>query len=592
MANLRQLLCYLPLFKQKKCYFSRHIQFVLMKKFLGTCILFLAVTGAWAQDTNPSSTNTEDKGQFSGNFQSNFNAYVKDSAIGANTTQYERELSSADAWLFLNYKYKGINFSMRYDVFNNTPLFDPFVAYSGSGIGFWQVSKDIEKFNITVGNFYDQFGTGLVYRGYEDRNIGIDYSILGARVIYTVSDNTKLKAFTGQQKFRFDRRVQIVKGVNLEHRINFKDKVTFDLGGSLVNRTIDQTTMNSIASTINSYAIEKRFVPTYNTFASNFYSTVRYKKIAWYLEYANKTPEALMGQDLQLFKGRGDIYYTSLSYSTKGFGVTGQYRRIKNFQFRTSPLETSPYPSDQALVNYLPALTRQNTYRLLARYNAVVQELGENTFQVELTYKPNKKTNVNFNTSMVTNLKGVDLAGGKVGNLYNDTANVFFREYYIDVTHKFTPKLKVMAGMQVIGYNQTILEKKANAPYVHAFTPFGEVTYKFNSTRSLRIEAQYMMTKQDLGNLANVLIEYNVAPYWSFSIADMVNTKHGALNEPKSGQKFKFVHYYNFFAAYTYKTTRITAAWLKQVAGVNCTGGVCRVEPAFSGARLTLTTNF
>ena len=28
------------------------------------------------------------------------------------------------------------------------------------------------------------------------------------------------------------------------------------------------------------------------------------------------------------------------------------------------------------------------------------------------------------------------------------------------------------------------------------------------------------------------------------------------------------------------------------VAGVNCTGGICRIEPAFSGVRFTLTTNF
>ena len=57
---------------------------------------------AFAQVTTPSLTdqnNYEEKGQFSGNFQSNFQAYVKDSAIGANTTQYEKELSSADAWL-------------------------------------------------------------------------------------------------------------------------------------------------------------------------------------------------------------------------------------------------------------------------------------------------------------------------------------------------------------------------------------------------------------------------------------------------------------------------------------------------------------
>ena len=45
-----------------------------------------------------------DKGEFSGNFQTTNQFYVRDSAIGATTTQYQKELSSADAWLLLNYK--------------------------------------------------------------------------------------------------------------------------------------------------------------------------------------------------------------------------------------------------------------------------------------------------------------------------------------------------------------------------------------------------------------------------------------------------------------------------------------------------------
>ena len=566
----------------------------MVKKFTAIWLMSFISTCVFSQVTAPSLTAqnvTEDKGQFSGNFQSNFQAYVKDSAIGANTTQYEKELSSADAWLFLNYKYLGFNFSLRYDVFNNTPLFDPFRAYTQSGVGYWQVSKDIEKFNITVGNFYDQFGSGIVFRAFEDRNIGIDYSIMGARVVYNPTENTRIKAFTGQQKFLFDRRTPVIKGINLEHRINISENFVADLGASFVNRTIDQSTMNTIASTINSYAIEDRFDPKYNVFAYNGFTTLSVKNYRLYFEYTKKTPEALMGLDQRLFKASGDVYYTSLSYSTKGVGISAQYRRINNFQFRTSPLETSPLPSYGALINYLPALTRQNTYRLLARYNAVMQELGENAAQLEMTFKPNKKWQINLNAAATTTLTGIDFKRG-IDVLQWDTTTRLFREFYIDVVHKVNNNLKIMGGVQIIGYNQTTFELKADAPFVQAFTPFGEITYKLTPQRSLRIEGQYLMTKQDLGNLANLLVEFNVAPDWSFSVSDMVNIKYGALNKPIAGEKFKLIHYYNFFVSYTHKTTRITAAWLKQVAGVNCTGGVCRVEPAFSGARVTLSTNF
>lgn len=555
------------------------------------CFLLAGTTKAQVNTPGlPANENAqEEKGQFSGNFQTNNQFYVRDNKIGANTTQYLRELSSTDAWLFLNYKIKGFNFSLRYDVFNNSPLFDPQQAYTNSGIGYWQVSKDLDQFNFTVGYFYDQFGTGMVFRSYEDRNLGIDFAIQGARVIYNASENTRIKAFTGQQKFRFDKRTPVIKGVNIEHRIPVNDNFNTEFGASVVNRTIDQGTMNTIASTINSYALEDRFNPTYNVYVWNIYNTLNYKKFTLYLEYDRKTPEAIMNAASRLEKRGGDIYYTSLSYSSKGIGINAQYKRIDHFPFRTSPLEVNPSPANNALVNYLPSLTRQNTYRLLARYNAVVQELGENAMQLELTLKPVKSTQININGSLVTTLAGVDFKNMEF--TWNNNTRLF-RELYIDVNHKFNKSFKAMAGIQFIGYNQTTFELKPNAPFVEAFTPFGEVTYKFNKTQSIRVEGQYLVTEQDLGHLVNGAVEFNVAPHWSFSVGDMVNTKPGALNKPNAGEKFEFIHYYNFFGSYTYKTTRLTAGWLKQVQGVNCTGGVCRVEPAFSGARVTLTTNF
>lgn len=527
-----------------------------------------------------------DRGEFSGNFQTNNQFYVRDDRIGANTTQYKHELSSTDAWLFLNYKIKGFNFMLRYDLFNNSPLFNPQQAYSDQGIGFWQISKDLDKFNFTIGYFYDQFGTGMVFRSYEDRNIGIDFAIAGARVIYNASENTRIKAFTGKQKYRFGFRDAIVKGANIEHRIVFNEKVNTEFGASIVNRTLDPNTMASVAALINSYPLEKRFDPTYNVFAANIYNTLNYKNFTLFLEYDRKTPESIMDYDNTLVKKGGDIYYASLSYSTKGIGINAQYKRIESFPLKTSPLETQPSPNN-AVINYLPSLTRQNTYRLLARYNAVVQELGENAMQLELTLKPSKTTQFNINGSLVTKLAGLSSKGLN----WNDSTRLF-RELYVDASHKFSKKFKALVGIQWIGYNQQVFEAKA-APYVNALTPFGEFTYKLNNTRSLRFEWQYMHNKQDLGSFVNGLLEFNMAPHWSFAAGDLLNFEPGPVSPALApGEKFEYIHYYNFFAAYTFKATRLTAGYLKQPQGVNCTGGVCRVEPAFSGARLTLTTNF
>ncbi|MBI3235137.1 MAG: hypothetical protein HYZ42_14070 [Bacteroidetes bacterium] len=126
-------------------------------------------------------------------------------------------------------------------------------------------------------------------------------------------------------------------------------------------------------------------------------------------------------------------------------------------------------------------------------------------------------------------------------------------------------------------------------PFVHALTPFGEFNYKITKTRTIRVEWQYMHTKQDQGSFANLLIEYTAAPHWSFAAGDMVNTDPVRFDASIAKEK---LHYYQTFIAYTEKSTRFTLAFLKQLAGVNCTGGVCRVEPAFSGVRFTLSTSF
>lgn len=557
-----------------------------MKKIVFSVLALFFLTPAFAQQDSTGKSPVQDKGEFSGNFQTSNQAYMRDDRIGANTTQYKHELSSTDAWLFLNYKIKGFNFMMRYDLFNNSPLFNPQQAYSNQGIGFWQINKDVDNFNFTVGYFYDQFGTGMAFRSYEDRNIGIDFAIEGARVIYKPTENTKIKAFTGKQKFRFEVREPIIKGANIEHRIVLSENLNTELGASVVNRTIDAATMNTIAATVNSYSIDKRFDPAYNVFVGNIYNTLNYKGFTLFLEYDYKTPEAIMGSDNILVKKGGNIYYGSLSYSQKGIGINAQYKRIETFPFRTSPLETQPSPNNAA-VNYLPSLTRQNTYRLLARYNAVVQEIGENAMQLELTLKPSKKTQININGSLVTKLDGIDSKGLH----WNDSTRLF-RELYVDASHKFSTKFKMLLGIQWIGYNQAVFEAKA-APYVEAITPFGEFTYKVNRSQSLRLEWQYMHNKQDLGSFVNGLLEFNMAPHWSFAAGDLLNFKAGALNDEKTtGEAFELIHYFNLFAGYTFKATRITAGYLKQPTGVNCTGGVCRVEPAFSGARLTLSTNF
>jgi len=533
---------------------------------------------------------SQEKGEFSGNFQTNNQFYVKDSSIGANTTQYQKQLSSTDAWLLLNYKYSGYAVTLRYDLFNNSPLMNPQEAYTKSGLGMWSISKKFDKLDVTAGYFYDQIASGMIFRAYEDRNLGLDFAVQGARLRWNPTTNTSFKAFTGLQKFRFDVRPVVVKGANLEHLFEINENFSLNPGIGVVNRTIDNNTMDVIAASINNYAIENRFLPTYNVFAVSLYNTLRYKNMIWSVEYAQKSDEAIINPNTNRMElHAGKVFLTSFSYSQKGFGLNAQYRYIDKFSLRTSPLENQ----NLGMIAYLPSITKQNVYRLLARYNAFTQEFGENGLQVELSYKPKflkkHQSQINFNYSLATALNNMNLQ--TLGFSGADKRR-YFREYNIEVQHKFNKSFKLSLGYQMINYDQQLYEAKPGVPYVQSQTFFGEATYKFSPTRSLRMEGQYLTSKQDLGSFVNGLIELNIAPHYSFSIGDMVNIEPGYINKPVSGKKFELVHYYTFFGAYTYKNTRLTGGYIRQVEGVNCTGGVCRVEPAFNGVRIGLVTNF
>jgi hypothetical protein len=106
-----------------------------------------------------------------------------------------------------------------------------------------------------------------------------------------------------------------------------------------------------------------------------------------------------------------------------------------------------------------------------------------------------------------------------------------------------------------------------------------------------------MDTKQDYGSWAYALLEYDLAPKWSISMSDMYNTviNRNPDNPNSSYPGFstkKAQNYYTIYAAYTKGPHRFSLAYVKQVDGINCSGGVCRYEPAFSGVKATITTSF
>ncbi len=547
------------------------------------CLCLCFAIGGLAQET----------GRFSGGFQSQANFFLRDSLIGAaGIPQYDRQLFGAQGWLDLKYSVNGFDMGLRFDLFNNSNLRNPNFSFTDQGIGRWFISKQIDKFSFTVGHIYDQIGSGIIYRAFEERPLFIDNALYGARVAYDFNDDWQAKAFTGRQKLVFDAYESIIKGAAIEGFHNFEAAgVSIVPGIGVVNRTLDDQTMESIVGILTGYIDSERVKPVHNVYVGSIFNTLNAGKFVWYVESGVKSSDVFNDPTAQrevfggstvtgsFVKKPGSVIYSSLSYAAKGLGITVEGKRTEAFNLRTDPTLLL----NNGIINFLPPMNRQNTYRLTTRYSPATQDLSELAFQGDIRYSFNRKTSILFNASNITDLDG----------------ELLYREFFTEFNYKYKRDWQIKTGFQIQNYNQAVYEVKPEVPLVETFVPYVDFLYRITRKKSLRTEIQYMKvgpdgdTKQDYGDWLFAQLEYNIVPGWSFVASDMFNTAPGK-NSPidqETGEKLS-LHYPRFDVFYTHESNRFGLSYVKQVEGVVCTGGICRLEPAFSGVQFTINSTF
>lgn len=524
-----------------------------MKKTAFLMFLSLLTVRVWGQGT------------FSGDFMMNLNFFQRDSSIKASGNPlYDNYLSGNEGWLDLRYNYDGWTFFVRADGFNNSNLYNPTQAMTGFGIGAWSVTKEMKKLSVTAGYIYDQIGSGILFRSYEDRGLLIDNALVGFELKYKLTDNVLLKGFTGQQKVLFDKYAPVIKGFNAEGDFS-AGKAHLIPGVGVLNRTLDQTSMDAVVGTIDAQDSATRFEPMYNMYAFTLYNTLTWGDFSWYVEGSYKTHEAIVENNTLVDKP-GNVEYTTLGYAKKGLAINFTGKRTEDFVMRTSPNQILL----NGMLNWQPIVARLRPQRLMSRYTPASQDISEQAGNVDVLIAPNDYLNITTNYTHINTLDNVEL----------------YREAYAEADYQGFDSWLLEVGAQYMEYNMAIYQAKPGVPIVKAFTPFAEATYRITKTQSLRAEFEYQDTKQDYGSWLFALLEYDIAPKWAFSVSDMYNVV------PNKAVVQKANHYYNIFVAYTQGPHRFSLAYVKQVDGINCTGGVCRYEPAFSGVKGMITTSF
>ena len=528
-------------------------------------------------------------GNLSGNFQSDFQLYLEDEALGFNLENpgsgfpNERFLSNG----FANIMYNSTNFSagMRYESYQNGLLGYP-SGYQGEGITYRYAQFSNYGLDVTVGNFYEQFGSGMILRAYEERNLGYDNAFDGIRLKYSPSKGIYLKSVVGRQRLFFDKGSGIVRAVDGEISLNEaltglnKTKTQIILGASFVSKF--QSDLN----------------PSYNLpeNVGSWASRMNLNRGRWSLnsEYVHKynDPSAVNNY---IFK-TGNALLMSGSYSKRGFGFSLDAKRIDNMDYRSERDQNL----QNLMINYLPSLTKQHAYALATIYPYGTITTGEMGLQAELNYKIKKgsKLGGKYGTGILANFSNVYAIDkqqlndstqigesgtlGYTSDFFKVGEEKYFQEFSLEISRKINKKLKLIGTYINTEYNSSVIVGYKWSGMIYSEIVVLEAQYKIKAKHSIRTELQHLKTKQHEGNWVMGLVEYTISPHYFFAVQTLYNY----------GNKYEKLTYPTLSAGYNKGTSRFALSYGKQRAGIFCVGGVCRNVPASNGLSLNITSSF
>ncbi|WP_047551124.1 DUF6029 family protein [Psychroserpens sp. Hel_I_66] len=594
-----------------------------MKK---TTVLFLLILPLFSFSQETESDKETIFNQFlnnlTGSFESNAQWYVNDNVLGdfedpIPEFDLENKHLRANSYLRLDYNFlKNFTIGVQVESYEPLPLLSYFPEYRGTELSNYYINFRNEKLDITAGHFYEQFGSGLLLRAFEERQLGLNNALRGGRIKYMPTNYLNLTALYGKNRIGFDHSEGDVFGLDLnldlKEVLDIENLSRFNFGASYVGKSEDFTPPvdefdpeNTFDDTdfpelINSYAF--RFDIDFGKFFINSEYSIKGEDIS-YTPASIGQPNIIEGQ---YFDGSALLFTTG--YTVKGFGVSSTFRRLENMTFFSERelLKPGNNPFGMGSINFLPALTKQQDYALSNIYLYQAQsplfiqnfggQAGEIGGQIDIyyTFKKGSPIGGKYGTKITGNMSYwslLDATFNQDNSTYDAEFLKFGEKLYKDINFeikkKWSKDWSSVLFYQNLKINKNLAIEGSYIPNDEAITSniiVAETTRKFDYGKSIRLEAQHLFSKEDNKNWAGGTLEYVVNRNLAFYVADIYN--YG--NDIEEDQN----HYYNFGGSYTKGATRVALNYGRQRGGLFCVGGVCRFVPENTGLSLNVSTAF
>ena len=522
----------------------------------------------------------------SGSIQSDILIPQDDEKIG---TEHYSDWALTNTYVDLKLGSKYVEAGTRFE-FLEHPLPGYEKDFKGWGFPHFYVKGHVKHVELTLGDYYEQFGSGFVLRTYEERSLGLDNALRGARLVYNPVNGTSIKALTGKQRRYWDHNDALVSGVDVEVGLEqfIKPLETagthISIGGSWVIKH-----ENADDDAIFVDATHKLKMPE-NVNAWDARVNVNHKGFSVLAEYAQKTQDPSF--DNGYHYGRGNVAMLSTSYSQKGMSVLLQAKRSEGMSFRSR----RSMNGTSSFINHMPAFTHDHTYALAATYPYATQLNGEWAFQAELGYSFKKNTTLGGKYGTKVKLNVSHVRGLDNGEIKNPAAEgriigsdgyksdffkmgeTFYQDINVIVDKRFTRDFSLIFMYMNQRYNMTVVE--GHGGMINSNILVADGKYKFSPKLTLRCELQYQFCDGDEGDWAFGLAELSFAPHWMFTVSDQWNCGETDL------------HYYQALVTYNLKAHRFQMGYGRTDDGFNCSGGVCRWVPASKGFTFSYNYTF
>ena len=530
----------------------------------------------------------QENGNFYGGLESNSQWLQTDDGINflAPDDQFR-----ANNYVSFNYNLGKFTAGLQYESYLPSALLGYAPIYNEqNGIATYYVNYKDKSLDITGGYFYEQFGSGLILRSWENRQLGINNAMKGINIRFKATEFLNLKAVFGRQRNGFEESAGTIQGLDTDIDVSKALNITgidIQLGASYVARNQDTDSNEAIPSTVAAYGGRLDVV------FKDFYAGV---------EAIIKDPDAIANEG-QLSSNKlydGTALQVNAGYAKKGFGINTTFRRLENFSFFADRLAEGNV-FNQQVINYVPGLTKQQDYLLTNIYvynpqprliiETYDQRAGEVGTQVDLYYSFKKGTTLGgkYGTKVAANFSywgGLDAEYHIENRWYKakfiGQGHQLFRDFNFEVKKRLSSKWSSVFTYQNVLIDKGIVQGgPLGKESINANIGVIEATRRFSKGRSLRIVGQHLWTNEDRKNWAAGVLEYNFSTRLAVYVADSWN--YGGIDE---------IHYYNVGGSYSKGNTRIGLNYGRQRGGLICVGGVCRFVPENTGLSANLTVSF